>query len=121
MENRNKIGVITHPTINNYGGILQAYALQTVLNRLGYESEVIEKCLYPEQLTFMEKLYLYPLRFIKKYILRKHCPIRYEANCKELYEKNAESPKTRYVLRIPSLDIDILKSSMRYMKTTIMR
>ena len=32
-----KIGIITHPLYTNYGGILQAYALQTVLERMGHE------------------------------------------------------------------------------------
>ncbi|MDD2494973.1 MAG: polysaccharide pyruvyl transferase family protein [Tissierellia bacterium] len=31
-----KIGILTQPLINNYGGILQNYALQTVLKRLGH-------------------------------------------------------------------------------------
>ncbi len=37
-----KIGIITLPLHTNYGGILQAYALQTVLERLGHEVEYIE-------------------------------------------------------------------------------
>ena len=36
-----KIGILTLPLHVNYGGILQAYALQTVLTRLGHEPEVI--------------------------------------------------------------------------------
>ena len=32
-----KIGVITQPLGHNYGGILQNYALQTVLKRLGHD------------------------------------------------------------------------------------
>lgn len=78
MNNNKKIGVITHPTIFNYGGILQAYALQTVLKRLGFESEVIEKRLYPKQLTQWEKLYLYPYRYLKKKLLHKKCQVKFE-------------------------------------------
>lgn len=32
-----KIGILTQPLLNNYGGILQNYALQTVLTELGHE------------------------------------------------------------------------------------
>lgn len=37
-----KIGIITHPLYTNYGGLLQAYALQTTLERLGHEAFEIE-------------------------------------------------------------------------------
>ncbi|MBZ9609337.1 polysaccharide pyruvyl transferase family protein [Clostridium estertheticum] len=36
-----KIGIITYHCAYNYGAVLQAYALQTKLNILGYESEII--------------------------------------------------------------------------------
>ena len=38
-----KIGILTLPLHFNYGGILQAYALQTVLERMGHEVCLIEK------------------------------------------------------------------------------
>lgn len=38
-----QIGIITLPLHTNYGGILQAYALQTVLERMGHEACLIEK------------------------------------------------------------------------------
>lgn len=38
-----KIGILTLPLHTNYGGILQAYALQTVLERMGHEVCLIEK------------------------------------------------------------------------------
>lgn len=38
-----KIGILTLPLYNNYGGILQAYALQTVLKSMGHEACLIEK------------------------------------------------------------------------------
>ena len=36
-----KIGILTLPLHTNYGGILQAYALQTVLERMGHEVSLI--------------------------------------------------------------------------------
>lgn len=38
-----KIGILTLPLHTNYGGILQAYALQTVLERMGHEVEVFDR------------------------------------------------------------------------------
>lgn len=37
MNMKKKIGILTQPLINNYGGILQAYALQKVLEDMGYD------------------------------------------------------------------------------------
>ena len=38
-----KIGIITLPLHNNYGGILQAYALQKVLQSLGHDAIIIDR------------------------------------------------------------------------------
>lgn len=38
-----KIGILTLPLHTNYGGILQAYALQTVLEKMGHEVVVIDE------------------------------------------------------------------------------
>lgn len=37
-----KIAILTLPLHTNYGGILQAYALQTILQRMGHEVEVFQ-------------------------------------------------------------------------------
>lgn len=57
-----KIGILTLPLYYNYGGILQAYALQTVLQRQGHIVEVIN---FPFQLKEVCGLGLIK-RFIKK-------------------------------------------------------
>ena len=36
-----KIGIITQPLQNNYGGILQNYALQDVLKKMGDRKSVV--------------------------------------------------------------------------------
>lgn len=38
-----KIAILTQPLRTNYGGILQAYALQTVLQRMGHEVVVVNR------------------------------------------------------------------------------
>ena len=41
-----KIAILTLPLSYNYGGILQAYALQTILERMGHEVVVVDKDRY---------------------------------------------------------------------------
>ncbi|WP_237040437.1 polysaccharide pyruvyl transferase family protein [Phocaeicola faecalis] len=54
-----KIGILTHPLRTNYGGILQNYALQTVLKRMGHEVLTID--------WHNDKSYIYRLiSFIKR-------------------------------------------------------
>lgn len=66
-----KIAIITLPLRGNYGGILQNYALQTVLKRMGHKVETLS---LPWQLKL--PLWRLPLslgkRFVKKYVLRQH-------------------------------------------------
>lgn len=37
-----KVGIVTHPLLTNYGGILQNFALQQVLRKLGYDPITID-------------------------------------------------------------------------------
>jgi hypothetical protein len=39
-----KIGVLTLPLSDNYGGLLQTFALQKILRSLGHDSMVIDRC-----------------------------------------------------------------------------
>lgn len=41
-----KIGILTLPLSYNYGGILQAFALQTILERMGHDVVVVDKDRY---------------------------------------------------------------------------
>ena len=61
-----RIGILTLPLHTNYGGILQAYALQTALERMGHEVIIYQK----EYPTFLLPLWKYPLAYGKR-ILKK--------------------------------------------------
>lgn len=63
-----RIGILTLPLHTNYGGILQAYALQTVLERMGHEVKVIHKDPYLKEPNIWEYLYRY---YQKKVLGRK--------------------------------------------------
>ena len=73
-----KIGILTLPLHTNYGGILQAYALQTVLERMGHEVKVIQK--ERERLTVpIWKIPLvYPFRAVRKLTWNKEAPVFFE-------------------------------------------
>ncbi|MBO5422776.1 MAG: polysaccharide pyruvyl transferase family protein [Fibrobacteraceae bacterium] len=76
-----KIGILTLPLHTNYGGILQAYALQTVLERMGHEVKVLNS-----PIVFKKNAYWkYPIRFIKKFFFHKPTIVRYESILKESY------------------------------------
>ena len=72
-----KIGILTLPLHTNYGGILQAYALQTVLSRMGHNACVIEKEQRPLHLPVWRKPVKYARRIIKN-LRGEPYPIFYE-------------------------------------------
>ena len=63
-----KIAILTLPLHTNYGGILQAYALQTVLQRMGHEVTLIDKS---RTIPFYRFPYDICRRMFSKYI-KKH-------------------------------------------------
>lgn len=66
-----KIGILTLPLHTNYGGILQAYALQTVLTRMGHEVEIFNKNKPHSRHRNIEMPFVFFVRFVKKYLFRK--------------------------------------------------
>lgn len=99
-----KIGIITLPLNSNYGGVLQAYALQTVLKRMGHD--VLEVELKKNLRWQYPPLWKMPLsfgkRFLFKYIVRR---------------KNQKILLERYERKIyPLLVHDILEFISKYIK-----
>lgn len=72
-----KIGILTLPLHINYGGILQAYALQTILKRMGHEVSIIEEIEKPITIPLQRAPLVYGKRLIKN-ILGEKFPIFYE-------------------------------------------
>lgn len=64
-----KIGILTLPLHTNYGGILQAYALQTILERMGHEAIVLGKKNHAQLPPLWKMPLSYSKRLIKKFIL----------------------------------------------------
>lgn len=69
-----KIGILTQPLHNNYGGLLQAYALQTVLEEMGHTVLILNRPMPQASKPFINNFYQTLVRFVKnvvKYILRR--------------------------------------------------
>lgn len=90
-----KIGIITQPLQTNYGGLLQNYALQQTLLKLGYDVYTINRK-YPID-VYSYKLYKYLIFHIKqiihKYIGNPYSPTKKEKfeiikNCTKFIEDN---------------------------------
>lgn len=65
-----RIAILSLQLNTNYGGILQAYALQTLLERLGHDVCVIDNQAVPD-IRLSDYIKVIPIRFIYKYILGK--------------------------------------------------
>jgi len=67
-----KIGVVSLALHTNYGGILQAYALQTVLKRMGHEAVLIDRTDWPRPWSWRVPLGMVR-RAVRKYVLGAKC------------------------------------------------
>lgn len=65
-----KIAILTQPLRANYGGVLQNFALQQVLIKLGHKPITIEKD-YLQEINIPKLIYELPKRLFTKYILKK--------------------------------------------------
>lgn len=74
-----RIGILTLPLFSNYGGILQAYALQTVLERLGHEVRVIDCDLKDFRFPSWKRPLVYVKRGIKKVLVDPSIELNVEA------------------------------------------
>lgn len=108
-----RIGILTLPLHTNYGGILQAYALQSVLERMGHEVVVFDRP-YKYKISFLKKIIAYPKRFICKYVFRKKSVIvkieqhATHVNC--VKRKNTQPFIDKYINRLEITDFDTLNS-----------
>ena len=88
-----RIGILSLPPLSNYGGILQAYALQTVLQRMGHEACII---VYPRRLVSfpMWKVpFVYGKRIWMKIVGKYYFPIFYEREYNRVMNSPTEYTK----------------------------
>lgn len=106
-----KIGVITIVLNENYGGILQAYALQKVLKDMGHEVTLIDRY-RGFYMPFWAKCKSYSKRFIQKVFFRKDIPIRVDINLKndiKIISQHTRPFIDKYINRIITRDFKNIK------------
>lgn len=64
-----KIGILTQPLQSNYGGLLQAYALQVILKRMGHEVLTVDR--HFKRKFLYQKLIIVIKRLILRFILQR--------------------------------------------------
>lgn len=99
-----KIGILTLPLNINYGGILQAYALQFVLKKKGCDVKFIDSNLFPSDVprrfSKRRQIAVYTKRFLYRYLLRKDIVIRPDYEIVRRYKfisQNIQSFIDRYI------------------------
>jgi len=78
-----RVGIVTLPLHTNYGGILQAWALQTVIEKMGHESShvfrhllgplILYKDMTPEQVAAFQR---HTDRFVNRYVRCDETPVK---------------------------------------------
>lgn len=80
-----RIGILTLPLHANYGGILQAYALQTVLERMGNKVYVLGSEFKPKDISLRQET-RWMLRQVKHFITKEgHLALSYKAAQRDIY------------------------------------
>lgn len=98
-----KIGILTLPLHTNYGGILQAYALQTVLERMGHEVVVFDKILPEPSLPLWKCPFVYSKRLVNKLLGRKDNIVfleQYVSKIKPIIQQNTNKFIKNYIHRV---------------------
>ncbi len=106
-----RIGVYTHPLRLNYGGILQAYALQRVLQDMGHDAVYIEWCPYGFRLAPL-KIYIWRFLLKLKWLGRRRIVVFSDVDYYRSYNKISKFTKNNIsILPIKDLqeeDVDVL-------------
>lgn len=79
-----KVGILTQPLYCNYGGLVQCYALQQTLQRMGHEAIVLQRE-WNRKYTFKGACVYYAKLFVKKLMGRKESWHYYVAQEKRDY------------------------------------
>lgn len=107
-----RIGILTLPLHTNYGGILQAYALQTILERMGHEVVVFDT---PNK-AFRPPLWKRPLCYAKRAILKHQGKIerifleRYADKVQPIIAQRIQPFIDKYINRLEVYTFSKLKS-----------
>ena len=107
-----KIGVLTLPLHNNFGGILQAYALQKVLKDFGHNVVLIDKSRYVSLGPWYKKYPIYIKRSINKFIFGKNIIVKADAEQNrflKIIAKYTEPFIEKYIRRVYTKDFSNIR------------
>lgn len=107
-----KIGILTQPLLYNYGGILQAFALQKVLKDMGHDVYTIDSQ-FKDQ-SYREYLIILFKRFVLKHLYRRKdietvVPIRASSAELKLIRQNFNTFKLTYMSLTKQTTLEDLK------------
>ena len=88
-----KVDIITRHSVPNYGSLLQSYATQKTIEKMGYESEIINYTRYEERYENLAKTLLKGKKWDKNLLLRLIYRILQSPNYKIQYKKFLEYRK----------------------------
>lgn len=93
-----RIGILTQPLHTNYGGLLQAYALQTVLKNMGHEPWMIQRDKMGKGIVFLQgikKLFMYIMKH--EYVAPTAKQFSYLQQNTDVFVKRYIHPKTKII------------------------
>ncbi len=93
-----KVAIFTLPLVNNYGGILQAYALQRALESYGFEAPMVNLKIRQRGLFSRDylKFLLAKLIYFKKYKNAEFSTLHYYADTQRFIAQNIETTREIY-------------------------
>ena len=65
-----KVDIITRHSVPNYGSLLQSYATQKAIEKMGFEAEIIDYTRYEERYKNLVKTLLKGKKWDKNFLLR---------------------------------------------------
>ena len=84
-----KVGVITRHAVPNYGSLLQSYATEKALEKMGYDAEIIDYCRYDERAEELSKSLVKGKKWDKNVLTRMVYNAIQMPNYSQMYKKFA--------------------------------
>lgn len=112
-----KIAILTQPLWTNYGGILQAYALQTILKRMGHQVVVVNRDFYWDGgsklsvKSLIVRVGSFIKTFIRIYVLRKEGYILMNPLSPYYHSKRSNIDPLPFVRKYINQSLDIRTSA----------
>ncbi|MBR5593129.1 MAG: polysaccharide pyruvyl transferase family protein [Bacteroidaceae bacterium] len=109
-----KIGILTLPLHNNFGGILQAYALQRVLKNMEHKAILIDKSRYVSLGPWYKRYPIYIKNAILKHIMQQKVVVRPDVEINKtpkIIAQHTELFINKYIERIYTRDFSDIKKN----------